>query len=105
VPGSGNKQESSLICDAIRRRVLLEFRYHDRLRVVAPYCHGVSTRGVDVLRAIQVRGASSSGGLGFGKLWLVPEMVGLRVLEEPFVPNDPNYNPNDSAMARIHCRV
>ncbi len=35
--------------------VLLEFLYRDRRRVVAPYC-GVSRRGADVLRAVQVRG-------------------------------------------------
>jgi hypothetical protein len=94
------------ICDAIRQRKLLQFQYHGKLRIVAPYCHGVSTRGTDVLRAIQVRGASGSGGFGMGKLWAVGEMIAPRVLEnEPFVPDDPNYNPNDSAMSEIHCCV
>jgi hypothetical protein len=55
-----------LLCEAIRKRALLEFRYRGRLRVVAPYCYGVSTRGVDILRAIQLRGESASGGMGFG---------------------------------------
>jgi hypothetical protein len=94
----------SIICKAIARRTLLQFRYHDRLRVVAPYCHGISTRDVEVLRAIQVRGESSSG-FGFGKLWIVAEMVEPRILEETFVANDPRYNPNDSGMKRIHCRA
>lgn len=96
---------TSIICKAIQKRSLLQFNYHGRLRVVAPYCHGVSTRGVEVLRAIQVRGASSSGGLGFGKLWAVPEMVELRMLGETFTPDDPNYNPNDSGMKEICCRI
>ena len=96
---------SAMVCDAIRKRLLLEFRYHGKLRVVAPYCHGVSTRGVEVLRAVQVRGESGSGKLGMGKLWAVAEMAELRPLQEPFAPSDPNYNPDDSAMARIHCRV
>ncbi|MDB6012149.1 MAG: hypothetical protein JWL65_4399, partial [Gammaproteobacteria bacterium] len=43
-----------LICEAIRKRALLEFLYHNRRRVVAPYCCGVSSRGADVLRAVQV---------------------------------------------------
>jgi len=94
-----------IICEAIRNRLLLEFRYHGKLRVVAPYCHGVSTRGVEVLRAVQVRGESGSGKLGMGKLWALAEMVGPRLLQEPFAPADPNYNPNDSAMKQIHCRV
>lgn len=97
----------SLICDAIRTRSLLEFDYHGLHRVVAPYCHGVSTRGVEVLRAVQLRGASSAGarGLGFGKLWLVAELVGLRLSGERFEPDDPQYNPDDRGMRQIHCRI
>jgi len=72
---------------------------------VAPYCHGVNARGVEMLRAIQVAGESRSRGLGFGKLWVVSEIENLRIVARPFVANDPNYNPNDSAMQRIHCRV
>jgi hypothetical protein len=96
---------TNLICEAIRKRALLEFHYHDRPRVVAPYCHGISTRGLEVLRAIQVRGGSVSGGLGFGKLWIVSEMVDVRLLDEIFAPDDPNYNPNDSGMKQIHCCI
>jgi hypothetical protein len=95
----------SAICDAIRQRKLLEFSYHDLKRVVQPYCHGTSTRGTEVLRAIQVRGSSRSGGLGMGKLWTVADMMSPRVLDESFTPNDRNYNPNDSAMTQIHCRI
>jgi hypothetical protein len=29
----------------------------------------------------------------------------VRTLGEDFVPDDPNYEPNDSAMTRIHCRI
>ena len=95
----------SVICEAIRKRRLLEFEYHGKLRVVAPYCHGVSTRGTEVLRAIQVSGGSSSGSLGVGKLWAIAEMVAPRMLDVPFMANDPNYEPDDSAMKQIHCRV
>jgi hypothetical protein len=95
----------TMICEAIRRKVLLQFEYHGRLRVVAPYCHGVSTRSAEVLRAIQVRGYSSSNGFGFGKLWLVEEIKNPKMLAETFTPDDPHYNPNDSAMKEIHCRV
>ncbi|MBL8265358.1 hypothetical protein [Steroidobacter sp.] len=97
---------NNLICEAIQKRALLEFRYHGHLRVVAPYCYGLSKRdGAPVLRGIQVRGASASGGFGFGKLWIVSEMMSVRALDEAFVPNDPNYNPNDSAMSEIVCRI
>jgi hypothetical protein len=96
---------TKIVAEAIGRRALLQFLYKGRLRVVAPYCLGVSTRGVEVLRAIQVRGSSASGGMGFGKLWDVSEMVDLRILDEMFTPDDPNYNPNDSAMKEIRCRI
>jgi hypothetical protein len=92
------------VCEAIRTRSLLEFDYQGLHRIVAPYCHGTSARG-DVLRAIQVAGSSRSGGLGFGKLWIVAEMANVRVSDQRFEPDDPHYNPNDAAMLRIHCRV
>ena len=96
---------SRIICEAIRKRLLLEFHYHGKRRVVAPYCHGVSNRGIEVLRAVQIRGETGSGKLRIGKLWALGEIVSLRLLEEPFAANDPTYNPNDSAMKQIHCRV
>jgi len=94
-----------LICEAIRKRALLEFLYGDRRRVVAPYCCGVSARGADVLRAVQLRGESASGGLNFGKLWSVDKIESLRILDEAFTPDDPDYNPKDRAMIRIYCAI
>ena len=93
------------ICRAIKDRKLLIFDYNNKPRVVAPYCYGISIRQAEILRAIQVHGASSSGKLGLGKLWSLEQMVGVRVSDQTFVPNDPNYNPNDSAMTRILCRI
>jgi hypothetical protein len=29
----------------------------------------------------------------------------LRVLDEAFTPDDPYYNPRDSAMIEIHCGI
>jgi hypothetical protein len=92
------------ICAAIRDCELLEFDYDGLHRVVAPYCHGFTGEN-EVLRAIQVRGESRSGGMGFGKLWRVDKMLNVRGTGEGFVPDDPHYNPDDSAMTRIHCRV
>jgi hypothetical protein len=94
-----------LICQAIERRALLEFQYKGRLRVVAPYCHGTSNTGSELLRAVQVRGSSSSGFSRNGKLWNVAEMENARLTNETFTPNDPQYNPDDTAMKEIHCRI
>jgi hypothetical protein len=93
-----------VICAAIRDCVLLEFDYDGLHRVVAPYCHG-STKNGETLRAVQVQGDSRSRGLGFGKLWTVEKMLNLRRTGTAFVPNDPHYNPQDRAMATIHCNV
>jgi hypothetical protein len=97
--------EHAVICTAIRRRRLLIFEYQGLQRVVAPYCHGTSRRGQEVLRAVQVSGSSRSGLLGVGKLWIVAQMKGLRDGGQDFIPDDPDYNPDDSALAEIHCRV
>jgi hypothetical protein len=96
---------ASLICEAIRTHSMVEFDYHGQHRIVEPYAHGVSTRGVEVMRGIQIRGASSSGGYGFGKLWVVSELEGFRLCDRHFVPNDRHYNPDDRGMQQIHCRI
>lgn len=93
-----------IICAAIRDRVLLELDYDGRHRVIVPYCHGMTKHG-EVLRAVQVGGDSRSGALGFGKLWTVEKMLNVRRTEVAFLPNDPHYNPQDSAMTTIHCCV
>lgn len=93
-----------VICAAIRQCRLLEFQYEGLHRVVAPYCHGFTNKG-EALRAVQVRGDSHSGGFGFGKLWMVTKMSDIRGTTESFVPDDPHYNPRDSAMTTIHCSV
>jgi hypothetical protein len=99
------KEMNQLICEAIRNRWLLEFSYHGLQRIVEPYCHGINHRGEEMLRAVQIAGSSASGGLGFGKLWRVKEVHQLCATGRPFSPSDPNYNPNDTAMKTIHCRV
>lgn len=96
------------LCAAIAAGVLIEFDYKGEHRVVAPYCHGISTRGAEVLRGVQLErpdSVSKSGHYGFGKLWYVADMQNLQVTRERFSPDDPTYNPSDSAMKQIHCRV
>ena len=87
-----------LVCQAIKQHVCLEVDFGGRRRILEPYCHGVSTAGTEVVRAVQV-------GDGFGKLWTVSEMSRLALSEEHFEPNDPRYNPDDSAMKRVICRI
>ena len=93
------------VCRAIRERRLLEFDYGDKHRVTEPYCHGISTTGKQSVRALQVGGATRPGGFGFGKMWTIEKMANVRLSDATFVPDDPDYNPDDSAMAVIHCRI
>ncbi|HEX2674997.1 MAG TPA: hypothetical protein VHM19_00120 [Polyangiales bacterium] len=95
------------ICASIRELRRLRFVYAGCERVVEPYCHGTTAPGNEVLRAVQVGGDTRGGrrSYGFGKLWVVAKMESVALTDERFEPNDPDYNPNDSAMARIHCRV
>jgi hypothetical protein len=93
------------ICRAIRSRTLIEFDYEGCHRIVAPYCHGVTGKNVEIVRAIQVGGVSRSAGFGFGKLWHVAKMINLSNTREPFLPTDPDYRRDDSVMAQIHCCV
>lgn len=95
----------ALLCEGIRTTTLLAFGYEGNARVVAPYCHGFTRNGDEVLRAVQLRGSSRSGRFGRGKLWTVSKMRLVRTLDERFIPDDPDYEPNDSAMVRIHCRI
>jgi hypothetical protein len=94
-----------MICEAIRRHALLEFDYDGHHRIVQPYCHGVGSKRREMLRAIQVGGSSRTGAFGFGKLWRVDKMERLRIGNDPFTAVDSDYNPDDSAMIQIHCRV
>jgi hypothetical protein len=82
---------------------VLEFDYDGRHRIVNPYCHGFTRKGHETLRAVQVGGAA--GGFGYGKLWTVAKISALRPTGATFVPDDPNYNPDDSALIEIHCCV
>jgi len=105
LPIGGPVRWESRICEAIRTRTVLEFDYEAYHRAVHPYCHGATAKGHEVLRAVQVEGKSRSGGFGYGKLWTVAQMKNVRLTGRGFVPDDPDYNPNDTAMVEIHCRV
>jgi hypothetical protein len=95
----------SLICDAIRRRAVVEFDYGELHRIVEPYCHGTTSTGLETLRAIQIGGESRGRLITSGKLWTVAKMRNLKVSPKTFAPDDPNYNPQDVAMVTIHCRI
>jgi predicted DNA-binding transcriptional regulator YafY len=97
----------TMICAAISDKKALRFLYDgDGERIVEPYCFGESQTGVDVLRAYQTRGYSSSGTPQGWRLFDVSKIANLTILEdEPFAGERKGYNPNDSIMVRFYCRL
>ena len=90
---------------AIGAQRMLEFDYGGSHRVVQPYCHGFTRKGAETLRAVPVSSHGGSSGRAFGKLWTVAKMQNLRLAVETFAPDDPDYNPDDTALPEIHCCV
>ena len=85
-----------LIDEAIRDRRRIRFRYHGRMRLVEPQCHGVGSKGTELLRGHQLQGGSQPE-----PLFDVSKITDLVVLDETFDRAGPNYRRDDSAMARI----
>jgi hypothetical protein len=101
----GGRAMNTAICRAVGQRAVVEFRYEGSLRLVEPHCHGVSTAGNEVLRGFQTAGFSRSGNPVAWKLFEVGKMTGLRETGDKFATNRPDYQPSDSVMRHVHCRV
>jgi hypothetical protein len=95
---------NTTLCQAIQSKLVIEFHYEGRIRIVEPFCYGTSTAGHDILRGYQIRGHSESGKLGW-KLFKVNEMKLINCLHEHFDESRQHYNPRDKDMIRIYCRV
>ena len=93
------------ICLAIESRNIIVFNYEGGSRKIEPYCHGLSKNRKELLRAYQISGYSSSGKLEGWKLFYISKISNLRILDKKFQKVRPKYNPNDSAMSKIYCRV
>lgn len=93
------------ICSAIRERRMIKFSYDGGTRFVEPYCYGISTAGNEVLRAFQIKGFSRSGPNYGWRLFNVAKISGFRKMDEFFEGRRAGYDPNDSAMTRIHCHI
>lgn len=90
------------ICDAIKKKSVLAFQYKGSLRLVEPQCHGTSSAGNEVLRAIELdNGARSSDPIG--KLFDVAKMSELKETGRHFDKAARNHNPADRAMTFVHC--
>lgn len=93
------------ICDAIRLRRVIRFQYHGGVREVEPHCYGRSSVGDELLRAYQLRGVSRSGEPAGWKMFRVDEIFGLSVTFETFMAPRAGYDPADTVIAFVNCRV
>ena len=93
------------ICDAIRARRLLGLVYDGFERVVEPHGYGVNSAGREALSAWLVSGWSTSDPDPGWRMYLVPEMRDVAATAEPFDGARPGYNPEDSRMAQVYCRL
>lgn len=96
---------NSIICSAIRSKQVIRFDYGGGLRILEPFCYGVSASGNELLRAYQIGGYSLSGEPVGWKLFRVSGISNLAVTDKHFEGNRPGYNPGDPAMATIYCCV
>ena len=91
-----------IIRQAILERRCLEFGYGSLPRLVEPMALGIGQYGRWQLRAHQIGGKSSSGGVGDGtpKLFGVADMTALAILAQNYeIP--PFYERGDRAFKRI----
>jgi predicted DNA-binding transcriptional regulator YafY len=91
---------NKILVQAIHQKRRLRFRYHGKLRLVEPQCHGIGAKGTELLRGHQLQ-----GGLQREPLFDVAKMTELELLDERFERPGPNYKRNDSAMQSIFAQL
>jgi hypothetical protein len=91
------------ICKAIKDKAIIQFDYHSETRIVEPHCHGVTSKGNEVLRGYQVGGGSVSGNPSPWRLFIVEDIINFKITDKTFDEPRPGYNPDDKGMARICC--
>jgi len=94
------------ICFAITHRRVISFDHDGGNRIVEPFCYGLhKNTGNEVLRGYQVGGFSASGKSYGWKLYRVDQISRLSVTDQNFNGIREYYNPNDSIMKKIICRI
>ena len=87
------------ICDAIRGRQILTFKYKGRTRVVEPHLLGYDGDGDLTLSAWQLSGGSGQGFRDFH----VAKLSALATTGQSFLGPRRGYNRNDETLERILC--
>lgn len=94
-------QVQATICKAIVEKRIVSFSYRMTTRMVEPHALGYDKSGELVLSGWQLSGGSSAGFRDFR----VARLTGLATTEARFERPREGYNPNDSTLSRIVCRL
>jgi hypothetical protein len=98
-------QKRALLCRAITDKLVIQFRYDGRSRIVEPFCCGISTSANQVLlRGFQIRGADKTKPLCW-RLYELVEMSQLSVTSHGFKGKRDGFNPQDPLITEIFCQI
>lgn len=92
------------ICEAIEHNQIVEFSYDGLFREVEPHLVGIRN-GKPTLSSFQIGGRSKSGNIPGWRPFTIPKIRALEVTSRTFGGPRQGYNPNDSRMSSIICRL
>jgi hypothetical protein len=92
---------NELICEAIKRRRVVTFRYKNTIRTAEPHLLGFDQKNNLTLSAWQLSGGSGQSWRAFH----LNLLSNFSLTDETFAAARPGYNPNDQTMSRIVCRL
>ncbi len=90
-----------LICDAIGKRTEISFVYSGSLRTAEPHILGYDRAGELTLSAWQMTGGTGTGWRDFH----VRKLSSITSTGMYFSDPRPGYNPNDTTLSQIICRL
>lgn len=95
-----------VICKAIAQKKIISFDYEGGRRTVEPFLLGIRKgTGKETLRAFFLKGHSNSSTGNAWRPYVINKMSNLTMEDETFTGVREQYNPNDSAMSEIFCRI
>jgi hypothetical protein len=89
-----------LICEAIKNKQRISFKYHDKSRSGEPQCCGQTNTGKDAVRVYLLTGGSKPE-----QLFELDKIKSFQLLDDYFTKPGPNYKRDDSAMKIIYCQL
>jgi len=96
---------NGIICEAIEKKRLLQFSYDELTRIIEPHLFGRKTSGKDALSGYLVGGYTESDRKPYWRSYSVEKMEFVVMLDETFKDIREGYNPNDTTMEKIYCRL